>query len=286
MDKEEKRLRRGNAALTALIILLVPILIVGVMAFANEIFNPDSGNMFGVRILAVKTDSMEPDIKKGAYVVVYAAPFEKISVKDIITFKEPSGEYNTHRVIAVDNGVLVTQGDNSRHPDERGVTASNYRYKHLFTVNAAANMRGEGGFMWALTYLVLPCFGVLAAIIILRIFLKSRAKKRGGIAADADNDTFQPPVSQDEFAPPALPLHPQEAFISSPLEKQLDTALDLPLPSLYDLQLDSGTLYAENNDRPLTLDWRQDIFNGLDFTGVDLSDPALENIDLRHWIYS
>ena len=68
--------------------------------------------LFGVKVKAVVSGSMEPDIPTGSIVYIVPTAFEDINIGDDITYKTQKGVYVTHRVISKDEeaGVLQTQG--------------------------------------------------------------------------------------------------------------------------------------------------------------------------------
>ncbi|MEM5804428.1 MAG: signal peptidase I [Candidatus Aenigmatarchaeota archaeon] len=67
-------------------------------------------------VVAVFSNSMVPTYNKGDLIFVQGV--DRVAVGDIIVFE--SGVYRypiIHRAIAVDNGVITTQGDNNVSPD-------------------------------------------------------------------------------------------------------------------------------------------------------------------------
>lgn len=378
MTKQEKRLRIGNALILAMIILMVPVLIFSVWLLINKLTNPESKES-PVRFLRVESSSMEPTIHKGGYVLVYAADFEKLQLDDIITFKQLDGKYNTHRIIALENGIITTKGDNNPFPDERSVGKSEYCYKLLLIFN------GTGDYV---RYIVLPALALLllvaALLIIPRLLRAAQRKKRRALRAaeqppapqpvqpveqgGAEHEVFtaehpiwlplentgtakeaeatlppaqakplweqtekpsaateglwpaieketrppvpepvwptweytakpimplwvQPEAKEEEPEPPAekdTPPEPnflaepeEESFIPplavapEPREEPAEIKHTMPLPSFLE-ELSPPPGYDK--------DWRKRIFSGFDFSGIDLNDPALRDIDLKRWL--
>ena len=81
-----------------------------------------AGYALGVRIYAVQTGSMEPDLPVGSLIVVKPAKFDSINEGDVITF-EVSGSVVTHRVAQVDRKEMtfVTKGDMNTSNDASAV---------------------------------------------------------------------------------------------------------------------------------------------------------------------
>jgi signal peptidase I len=181
MEKQEKRLRRGNALLTAVIFLLAPIVLLSGWMLYYNLANPGGSSALGVKLLRVESESMEPALKKYSRILVYAAPFETIKEKDVITFRQQDGQLNTHRVIAAGNGVLTTQGDNCLYPDEQGVTEMSYRYKLAFRLKGTEKFyHANGRVHWrnVITGLGLPALGFAALLLALGMLSRSLRKRR------------------------------------------------------------------------------------------------------------
>lgn len=76
--------------------------------------------LFGIKPFVVQSSSMEPTISTGSVVFVDTKDTD-VEVDDIITFSlavsEDKGVYVTHRVYAVNNGLIQTKGDNNDNAD-------------------------------------------------------------------------------------------------------------------------------------------------------------------------
>ena len=64
--------------------------------------------LFGVKVKAVVSGSMEPEIPVGS--IVYVVPTQQVVVGDVVTYKTKTDVYVTHKVIYAEDGVLQTQG--------------------------------------------------------------------------------------------------------------------------------------------------------------------------------
>jgi|GEM_PF-5176152 len=73
----------------------------------------------GLRVFSVASPSMQPAIPQGSVIVVSNRRLESIETGDVITFRVPSGENLTHRVIVADYEAdrIITQGDMNNVPD-------------------------------------------------------------------------------------------------------------------------------------------------------------------------
>ena len=199
-QKQEKRLRRGNTLITVIIFLLLPILALSIWTLYHKVVNPYSDSMIGIKILRVVSSSMEPTIKKNAHILVYNTRFEKLKIGDVVTFRQYDGNLNTHRIIAISEGVLTTQGDNSEYADGDGVTSNEYQYKHVLTANWTAklykpdNSANVGNII---LYLVLIPLGFIVLIAIPVIFFKLKRRQREKEADDKSEKTAtQTPTQQ------------------------------------------------------------------------------------------
>lgn len=157
------------------------LLVIVVFYSAVTLFSEKDDNMtsvFGMSALAVRTDSMEPTIKKGALIFVdtefdvdeLISNFDPIEKDLVITFVDGSGDsqyYNTHRVqrITEIGGVVrfYTQGDNAPYEDEMPVLGN-----EIVGVWTGSRLSGVGAFIeflqsstGFLLFIVIPCLAFL-----------------------------------------------------------------------------------------------------------------------------
>lgn len=117
-----------------------------VMAFSLLVFatlsrsNPDM-TLFGYRFYYVLTGSMEPDIKKGSFIVAKEIPFDELKVGDTISFvsddPDIEGMINSHNIYSIDtndNGVteITTKGAANPTPDDYKVYEEDVKGKVVF----------------------------------------------------------------------------------------------------------------------------------------------------------
>ncbi len=73
---------------------------------------------FGYSVSYVPTQSMEPTISAGDYVLFKSTTFEEIVEDDIIVYRSASGRFIIHRVIEKTDEYIICQGDNNPIADE------------------------------------------------------------------------------------------------------------------------------------------------------------------------
>jgi signal peptidase I len=118
--------KKTSRILTNTVTVAIGLLIVGIIFFK---FVPG----FGFYI--VKTGSMAPAINPGD--VIFSAPAgDRVTPGEIITFEPDKKVLVTHRVIAVENGLIKTQGDANEDPDGTGISMSQVQGKYLFKIPA------------------------------------------------------------------------------------------------------------------------------------------------------
>ncbi len=116
-------------AVDILIVLVIILALVVSITSLTAKANDGVPDLFGRTAFTIKTDSMEPTIKEGDYILGKKCDDPTaLKVGDIITFKTiEDGQriYNTHRIIEVENeGTILsyrTKGDNSPEADESSV---------------------------------------------------------------------------------------------------------------------------------------------------------------------
>ena len=173
VNKPKTSNRVGGAFITLLLIVVLAVIVVLATLFVYRLRHPQDDTAAGYKPLRVTTDSMEPTIMTGAIVIARQVPFDSLKPGDIITFVRGDGMLNTHRIISIENGAAVTQGDNALAPDIGAVTAYNFRYKIIFVMNWVARMNTFSG---AVKVLAIPAV-IILAIVILCVFLTKRRRK-------------------------------------------------------------------------------------------------------------
>ncbi len=80
-----------------------------------SIFSYNHTSLFGFRIYKVMTGSMEPTIKISDTILIKKS--NNYKKNDIVTYKDSSNEYVTHRIISVNNDSIITKGDANNTED-------------------------------------------------------------------------------------------------------------------------------------------------------------------------
>ena len=90
--------------------------------------------VYGIRLYAVVTDSMEPTVHIGSVCFINMAyPYNDIEKNDIIAYHN-GGLLVTHRVESVEKNGLITKGDAAENNDTVLVTRHNFGGKLIFVI--------------------------------------------------------------------------------------------------------------------------------------------------------
>ncbi len=103
---------------TCLTTLLVILLVINIYSFISiKLMKKDLATVFGYSTLEVVSGSMEPTIHVGDLIFIDTKSKE-FHVNDIVTFYDQQGNFVTHRIVSIENGRVVTKGDNNNSIDE------------------------------------------------------------------------------------------------------------------------------------------------------------------------
>jgi signal peptidase I len=95
-------------------------------------------SFFGYTPLTVLSNSMNPYLESGDLTFIQRVPFDKISVGDVITYREETDKFITHRVVQMTekNGqaAFITKGDNNNADDANPVLKEQLIGKQVFTI--------------------------------------------------------------------------------------------------------------------------------------------------------
>lgn len=95
--------------------LLIPIIIIIALIIFVTIYA-----VSGIRLLTVTGTSMNPDITQNDIVVVVPTDTMSLEIGDVITYKldmEGKNYMFTHRIVNIENGIIMTKGDNMPESD-------------------------------------------------------------------------------------------------------------------------------------------------------------------------
>lgn len=139
-----KKQRQKNKAVK---IMSVFVVVFFILAFSLLIFvtvsrsNPEM-SLFGCRFYYVMTGSMEPEIKKGSFIIAKETPFDELKVGDTISFisddPEIKGMVNSHEIYSIDtneNGIveITTKGMANPGPDKYKVHEDDIKGKVVYS---------------------------------------------------------------------------------------------------------------------------------------------------------
>jgi len=97
-----------------------------------------SDTVFGLRLVAVMGDAMEPAIRAGALVLAAKTPYGRIAEGDVIVFTQADGSLSTRRVVDPRPGGFIVKGDRVLLPEAVPVTKTMYRCRVLKVFNRFA----------------------------------------------------------------------------------------------------------------------------------------------------
>ncbi len=149
-------------------ICLSLILIYNIYNMINlKILKKDLTTINGYGILDVISGSMEPTIKVGDLIVINTKD-KNINVGDVVTFYDVDMAFVTHRVVSINDDIMITKGDANDSLDDP-IPLNNIVGKYVFKIN------GLGSF---LTSLKNPLVSIIILIIgILICYLLSYQKE-------------------------------------------------------------------------------------------------------------
>lgn len=164
---KKKAFRVLKYALTGLWWTVLLLGIVLVISFLSAHFRGEVPRIGNYSVMHIVSESMEPNIPMGTYILVKRVPAEEVKKDDVICFysTDPTiyGRPNTHRVVEQpywENGELyfVTKGDNNPIPDKDPASA-----ERLIGV-WVTNLEGFTLFLDFVTRNFIVIFGVLVVL--------------------------------------------------------------------------------------------------------------------------
>ena len=198
-NKKKKWLSTKNIILYVLsmLALVFCIYIVSSVIVANAQRRPP--RIFGLSISYVPTESMEPVINSGDYVLFRQASYNEIKVNDIIVYyNEPQNKYIIHRVVAkyVDGVVeskidgydsminlveteeknyLVTKGDNNGNVTDKIAVTNKLVYGKYLTVIGFMSIFSKGINQSFIYFILIAIFIVMIVMQTISIIIKKKA---------------------------------------------------------------------------------------------------------------
>ncbi len=176
-----------------------------VLAFSLLIFatlsrtNPEM-SLFGCRFYYVLTGSMEPEIKKGSFIVAREVPFNELEVGDTISFishdPDIEGMINSHKIYSIDTndeGVteITTKGAANPTPDEYKVYREDIKGKVVFSsypIGKAFDILSNRAVSFCVTVLPIAII-VLMNLVDLFVIINTPEKANDAPASKENSDT-------------------------------------------------------------------------------------------------
>ena len=127
IDRKKRKLLLDIILLVLALFLMVPLLTKAATGYAT---------FFGYKPIYILTDSMEPVIPAGSWVVGVPARGEEITVGDVVAYRKENGTKLQptiiHRVVGITESGFIFQGDNNELPDSQVVRADQIMYKIIY----------------------------------------------------------------------------------------------------------------------------------------------------------
>lgn len=174
MEKEKKKKNsRIFTYIFSILCLVLCICITVEVTQANQQKRPP--RILGLSLSYVPTESMEPTIMPGDYVLYSKASFKDVSVGDIIIYRNDSDIYVIHRVIEKNESTLITKGDNNPIADDP-ISPERVYGKYIMTLGFMSLF--SGGISRNVIFLILIIiFLIMIAMQIVSIVVKSKIEK-------------------------------------------------------------------------------------------------------------
>jgi signal peptidase len=177
-EKYKKLIKKiVSGAITFLCALAVVLTCVEVVSASKDGRPP---RMFGYSISYVPTDSMEPTISVGDYVLFKKITFDEVNENDIIIYRskatKTNGMFIIHRVMEKHDTYLIVQGDNNIIPDKEQVTSDMVYGIYLDDVGfltALTNGTGRN----TLFVIIFVLFAVIAGLQVFATFVKGKKEE-------------------------------------------------------------------------------------------------------------
>lgn len=104
---------------TIMVTIVSLLLVYNLYSFVSiKIFKKDLPTVAGYAALNVVSGSMEPTILVGDTIIINTK-VDQYNPNDIVTFYDVNGSFVTHRIIKIEDGQMVTKGDNNNTEDEK-----------------------------------------------------------------------------------------------------------------------------------------------------------------------
>lgn len=129
--------------------------------------------VFGISVSYVPTESMEPKIKAGEYVMYVQASFDDVKEDNIIVYKNSNDMFIIHRVIEKNSDYLIAKGDNNPIEDTEEVTPNMVYGKYVMTLGFLSIFSG-GISKNAIFFILIIIFVIMIGMQIVSIVIKKK----------------------------------------------------------------------------------------------------------------
>lgn len=138
-----EKLRKLDDIFSWLLLIVTSALLVFSIYTVKTTPKGEGAFLFGYRPVFVLTGSMEPYmLTNGIALTKQVDSMDDIAVGDVVTFHVASEEGRqlkiTHRIVAIENGLINTKGDNNRVDDNLALTIDNIEAKVVAVFNQSA----------------------------------------------------------------------------------------------------------------------------------------------------
>ena len=181
-----ERLPSARSAAAALGVMVLVVALVPFVVFAvPQVVGADHG-------FVILSGSMEPTVSPGDVVIVDASA--AVAVGDIITFDDGKAVPTTHRVVAIEDGQYVTQGDANQNPDAQRVAPGDVLGRVTLTIPVVGHV-----ILWVNTPTGYVSLVVAPLVLLVASELLAWARSDGNAgddedASDDDNSAPKPAV--------------------------------------------------------------------------------------------
>lgn len=203
--KEKKEESKLHAIFSwALLIIMAALLVFTIFRVAESRKTGEGVFLLGYRPVLVLTGSMEPYMMtNGIALTKEVDSLDDIAVGDVVTYHVNNDNGKklliTHRIIAIDDGLIYTKGDNNNVDDGFPLTIDNVEAKVVGVFNGTAWLAAK----WQTTTgkIMLICF--LAAIILLCYTIKAfRASRKAEKPVDTEIVASEDVLSEETASAP------------------------------------------------------------------------------------
>lgn len=203
--KEKKEESKLHAIFSwALLIIMAALLVFTIFRVAESRKTGEGVFLLGYRPVLVLTGSMEPYMMtNGIALTKEVDSLDDIAVGDVVTYHVNNDNGKklliTHRIIAIDDGLIYTKGDNNNVDDGFPLTIDNVEAKVVGVFNGTAWLAAK----WQTTTgkIMLICF--LAAIILLCYTIKAfRASRKAEKPVDTEIVASEDVLSEEPASSP------------------------------------------------------------------------------------